>query len=127
MVYMKFIRINSRPRRDLARGFSYSMGEFGNPDEAHAGLSGYSLESGTEDACEQLEARMGFGARGNRASRHARLRRSAVCFVTLWEGTCVGTGPDGEDLFRPTAIVRSWRTTEIRDAADLAAKIETLN
>lgn len=119
-----FLRCNARPRRDLARGYSYSMGCFGDETEAHAGLSGYSLDRGVEDAVQALADRMGVsGTFANKASRHARLRASAVMYVTLWEGSCRGTGPDGEDLFRPARIVASWKTSEIRDAADIVTRL----
>jgi hypothetical protein len=111
-----FIRTNSAPESDLARGYSYSMGEFGNEDEAHAGLSGYSLDSGVEDAIERLDARMGVSGRFG----------SATMFVTVFEGSPCGPGPDGEDLFAPSAIVASFDTTSIKDAADLAEKLAAL-
>ena len=111
-----FLRTNSAPESDLARGYSYSMGEFGNEDEAHAGLSGYSLDSGAEDAIERLDARMGISGRFG----------TVTMFVTVFAGSDRGTGPDGEDLFAPAAIVASFETTSIKDAADLAAKLAAL-
>ncbi len=111
-----FLRTNSAPESDLVRGYSYSMGEFGNEDEAHAGLSGYSLDSGAEDAIERLDARMGISGRFG----------TVTMFVTVFAGSDRGTGPDGEDLFAPAAIVASFETTSIKDAADLAAKLAAL-
>ena len=128
-----FVRTCSRPRRDLDRGFSYSMGEFGNPDEAHAGLSGYSLDSGTEDAVEALAERMGVSGRfvsrqtvalGRKT--HRRVAADVVMYVAVFEGSDVGTGPDGEELFRPARLVAAWKTRDVADAADLVAKIEAL-
>ena len=129
---MKFIRVNARPLRDLARGYSYPMGAFGDESEAHAGLSGYSLADGVEYAVERLDERMGVSGRftsretahGRRAHRH--VAENTVMYVTLFEGRRVGTGPDGEDLFAPSAIVASWRTTEIAGQDDLVTKIEAL-
>lgn len=111
-----FLRTNSQPAADLDRGYSYSMGEFGNEDEAHAGLSGYSLDSGVEDAIDRLDARMGVSGRFGKATM----------FVTVFAGSRVGTGPDGEDLFVPASIVASFETTSIKDAADLVAKLAAI-
>lgn len=113
---MMFLRTNSQPAADLDRGYSYSMGEFGNEDEAHAGLSGYSLDSGVEDAIERLDARMGVSGRFG----------TVAMFVTVFEGSIRGTGPDGEDLFAPSVIVASFETTSIKDAADLAEKLAAI-
>jgi hypothetical protein len=113
---MFFVRTNARPSNDLARGYSYSMGCFGDEAEAHAGLSGYGLEGGVECAVEALDARMGVSGRFG----------DSVMFVTVFEGYRVGAGPDGEDLFAPRAIVASWETTEIRDASDLLERLAAL-
>src|SRR5690606_39060131 len=90
-------------------GYSYSMGAFGDESEAHAGLSGYSFRSyGVIDAVAQLDKRMGV---------------VGLCaddvFVTVYEGRDVGMGPDGEDLFRPSRIIASFRTSEIRSRLHL--------
>ncbi len=128
-----FIRTCSRPRRDLDRGFSYAMGEFGNPDEAHAGLSGYSLDRGIEDAVDALAARMGVsGAFSSKRTvafdrrPHRRVAAATAMFVAVFEGSEVGTGPDGEELFRPSRLVATFRTTSIKDSADLAAKLAAI-
>lgn len=113
-----FIRVGRFPERDLSRGYSYSMGEFGNEDQAHAGLSGYSLESGLVEAVSALDRRMGVSGRFTTPQG-----RAVPMFVTLFAGKLVGMGPDGEDLFRPSSIVGSWRTTEVRDVHDLVEKL----
>lgn len=125
-----FIRTCSRPRRDLARGFSYSMGCFGDAAEAHAGLSGYSLDRGVEDAVEALSERMGaagrFGIKRTVAFErrpHRRIASDCLMCVAVYEGAEVGTGPDGEELFRPARLVAAFKTREIRDAADLVTRL----
>lgn len=128
---MMFLRTCSRPRRDLARGYSYEMGCFGDAEHAHAGLSGYSLDRG--DAIEALAERMGVSGRFSVKRTvafdrrpHRRVANDAVMFVSVFEGSEVGTGPDGEELFRPSRIVATFRTTEIKDAADLVAKLAAI-
>mgnify|MGYP003421315409 CR=1 FL=1 len=128
-----FVRTCSRPRRDLARGYSFAMGCFGDEEQAHDGLSGYSLDRGTEDAVEQLGARMGVAGRFSSKRTvaferrpHRRVASDALMFVAVYEGADVSTGPDGEELFRPARLVATWKTREIRDAADLIQKIESL-
>lgn len=130
---MMFLRTNARPLRDLDRGHSFAMGCFGDASEAHAGLSGYSLDSGVECAVDALAERMGvsgkFGCKRTTAFErrpHRRVAGDAVMFVTVYEGSDVGTGPDGEDLFRPSRIVASWKTRDIKDAADLLARLAAL-
>ena len=128
-----FVRTCSRPRRDLARGFSYSMGAWGDDEQAHEGLSGYSLDRGVEDAVEALAERMGvsgrFGAKRTVAFErrpHRRIAADCLMFVAVYEGTEVGTGPDGEELFRPARLVATFKTREIRDAADLLERLAAL-
>lgn len=127
-----FIRTCSRPRRDFARGYSYSMGEFGNEEQAHAGLSGYSLDRGIEDAVAALAERMGISGRFSvkethfERRPHRRVKDDAVMFVTLFEGADVGRGPDGEELFRPSRIVASWKTRELAGVEDLLGRIAAL-
>lgn len=111
----RFIRVNSHPVEDLARGYSYSMGEFGNEEQAHAGLSGYSLDGGVECAVEELDARMGVSG-----------AFPCQMFVSVFEGYDRGTGPDGEDLFAPTAILASFDTREIKDVSDLLTRLAAL-
>lgn len=121
-----FIRVNSRPRRDLARGYSYSMGCFGDESEAHEGLSGYSLGGGVEDAVVELDDRMGVSGEFTSDGLLARYRPHALMFVTVYRGRYVGQGPDGEDLFEPHEIVASWKTREIEDADDLIERLAAL-
>lgn len=129
----RFIRVNARPRRDLARGYSYSMGCFGDEDQAHPGLSGYSLDRGLEDACRALAERMGVSGRFAAKATwvldrrpHPRVRDDVLMFVTLWEGHYAGRGPDSEDLFRPTRIIASWKTRELRGVEDLIERLRAL-
>lgn len=104
-----FIRVGSHPESDLARGYSYSMGAFGEEEEAHAGLSGYSLRRyDVIDAVAQLDKRMGISG-----------DFGGPMFVTVYEGRDVGMGPDGEDLFRPSRIIASFRTSEIKSRLHL--------
>lgn len=116
-----FLRIGSHPAADLARGYSYSMGCFGEESEAHAGLSGYSLDRGVEQAVADLADRMGisglFRSQGGEVVR---------MFVTLFEGRDVGTGPDQEELFAPRAIVASWDTRELAGVEDLVERLAAL-
>ena len=109
------------------------MGEFGNEEQAHAGLSGYSLDRGTEDATTDIADRMGvsgkFQCRETVAferKAHRRVASDAVMYVAVYEGTDVGRGPDGEELFRPSRIVASWKTRDIRDAADIVSRLAAL-
>lgn len=120
-----FIRVNRRPRRDLARGYSYSMSAFGDEGQAHAGLSGYGLAYGVEHAVEQLDERMGVSGARSRTDKRGRVR-PVVVYVTLFEGGEVGTGPDGEELFRPSRVVASWRTRDLAGPADLLARLAAL-
>lgn len=121
-----FIRVNARPRRDLDRGFSYSMGCFGDESEAHAGLSGYSLDLGVGQAVSDLHERMGVSGCFTSQRGHRRVRGDRVMYVTIFEGRDVGTGPDGEELFRPTRIVASWKTREIASVADLLERLAAM-
>lgn len=118
-----FVRVNTRPRRDLARGFSYSMGCFGDSTEAHEGLSGYGISHrGVVGAVSDLDERMSVAGR-----RSARGRvQDPVCYVTVYRGTCVGNGPDGEELFRPSEIVASFKCRELTSAEDLVARLAAL-
>jgi hypothetical protein len=121
-----FLRTCSRPRRDLDRGFSYEMGCFGDAERAHEGLSGYSLDRGTEDAVEALASRMGVAGRFERRGAHRRVAGDAVMFVAVFEGRDVGTGPDQEELFRPSRIVATFKTRELAGAADLVTRLAAL-
>lgn len=104
-----FIRVNTHPESDLARGYSYSMGCFGDESEAHEGLSGYSFRSyGVIDVVARLDERMGISG-----------DFGGPMFVTVYEGRDVGMGPDGEDLFRPSRIIASFRTSEIKSRLHL--------
>jgi hypothetical protein len=120
---MKFVRICSRPRRDLARGFSYSMGCFGDASEAHAGLSGYEVHDAAE-AVELLDERMSVA--GARCASRRLGGRDPVMYLAVFEGARVGTGPDGEDLFRPSRLVATRKTREIPSAADALAWLESV-
>ena len=128
-----FVRTCSRPRRDLARGYSYAMGCFGDEEQAHNGLSGYSLDRGVEDAVEALAERMGIAGRfesrmtvafGRRP--HRRVAGDALMYVAVYEGAEVGEGPDGEELFRPARLVASWKTRDVRDVADMMERLAAL-
>ena len=122
-----FIRVNARPRRDLERGYSYTMGCFGDESEAHAGLSGYSLGfRGVRGAVEELDARMGVKGEFLADGKLAKRRKYAVMFVTVFRGRYVGEGPDGEELFEPSAIVASWKTREIASVEDLVERLAAL-
>lgn len=121
-----FVRTCSRPRRDLARGYSYSMGEFGNEEQAHTGLSGYSLDRGTEDAVEALAERMGVSGRFERRGAHRRIAADAVTYVAVYEGRDAGTGPDGEELFRPSRLVAAWKTREIAGVEEVLERLAAL-
>jgi len=115
---MKFVRLASRPRRDLVRGFSYSMGCFGDAAEAHDGLSGYAVHDAAE-AIELLDERMSVA--GARCASRRLGGRDPVMYLAVYEGVRVGTGPDGEDLFRPARLVATRKTREIASAADALA------
>ena len=95
-----FFRVALRPRTDLKRGYSYSMGSFGDESQAHAGLSSYSVQDfGVVGALEKLDERMGLTGDGY--------------FVVL-EGIHVGTGPDMEDLCRARSIVFQKKLSKIK-------------
>lgn len=97
-----FVRVGSKPEEDLRRGVSYPMGQFGEPDVAHEGLSGYRATDIDEidEALARLHDRMGI--EGPYADRTGRL---VPMFVSVYEGIEVGTGPDGESLFRPSRLI----------------------
>ena len=124
MTDMKFVRLASRPRRDLARGFSYSMGCFGEANEAHAGLSGYAVHD-VGEAVGRLDERMGVA--GARCASRRLGGRDPVMYLAVYEGVRVGTGPDGEDLFRPARLVATRKTREIASAADALAWLESVS
>lgn len=97
-----FVRIGSRPAKDLARGYSYAMGCFGDESQAERGLSSCSLDRGPlADVVATLHERMGvIGA-------YVDHETGAECaaFLCVFEGADVGTGADGEDLCRPSRLV----------------------
>jgi hypothetical protein len=104
-----FFRVALKPKTDLKRGYSYSMGMFGDESEAHAGLSSYAVQySGVEGALESLNNRMGLVGEGY--------------FVVL-DGVHVGTGPDMEDLCRPQSIVFQKKLSKIRSFDSLLADL----
>lgn len=96
---MLFVRIASRPLSDLRRGYSYAMGQFGEPEAAHVGLSGYRSDD-LDAAIEALDERMGVVGPYTRG-------RAWMC---VYEGDEVGVGPDGEELCRPTRLVAAIDT-----------------
>lgn len=95
-----FVRVGSKPQSDLRRGYSYPMGSFGDESQAHAGLSGYEVDDALS-AATKLQDRMGIWG------------STDDYFVTLFAGAHRGVGPDGEDLFKPIAIVKSWTLRQI--------------
>ena len=113
-----FVRIGSRPQADLERGYSYSMGCFGDESEAHPGLSAYAVDTWTlEGALVELHERMGI------VGSYADNATGAECemFVCVFRGTRVGMGPDSEDLCRPDALVFAIDT---RSASSVDEMIE---
>lgn len=113
-----FVRIGSRPISDLRRGYSYTAGAFGDRGQAHAGLSGYSVtDRGYRGALDELDQVMGVGgASAGGGPRH----------VTLFAGRTVGTGPDGEELFRPTRIIATLRTDDTDQYLDVDSAAQGL-
>lgn len=102
---MLFVRVASHPLSDLRRGYSYSMGAFGDEDQAHGGLSGYSCIDGLEEALERLDDRMGI------------VGYPCRMWVCVYEGGDRGVGPDREDLFAPSRLVCAIDTRAV-DSAD---------
>lgn len=86
------------------------MGQFGEESAAHAGLSGYDMADGWDYALERLHERMGIA--GPYVDREG---RTTPMFLTVFEGAYAGRGPEGEDLFAPSAIVFSIRTDRMAD------------
>jgi len=118
-----FIRAATNPAADLVRGYSYSMGEFGNEDEAHAGLSSYSLDELTLDgALEQLHDRMQIvGAWTDNATGEA-----VDAFVCVLRGRSVGVGPEGEALCAPAELVCAVNTREVASVEEMAERVDAL-
>lgn len=123
-----YVRVCSRPMRDLARGYSYRMGCFGDEDQAEAGLSGYEIGDRVDAECieiavEELHERMGVVGP---LAPSARLRgRDRVSYLAIFEGVDRGGGPDGEALFHPTKLVNKIATRDIRSmehAVELVAE-----
>lgn len=119
-----FVRLATRPALDLKRGFSYTMGAFGDPSQAHEGLSSYRIPAfirgndiagikdvfdreSIEQALESLSDYFGGFPDGMR--------------LVLVEGGDRGVGPDGENLVFPTKNVASWRTSAL--PADMVGAI----
>jgi hypothetical protein len=109
------------------------MGAWGDDEQAHAGLSGYSLDRGVEDAIEALDSRMGvsgrFGVKRTVAFErrpHRRIASDAVMYVAVYAGAEVGTGPDGEELFRPSRLVAAWKTRDLRGAQDVVERLAAI-
>src|SRR5690606_20297156 len=95
--------------------------------EAHAGLSGYSLGfRGVRGAVEALDDRMGVKGAFTADGKLRKYRAEAVMFVTVFRGRYVGEGPDGEELFEPSAIVASWKTREIASVDALLERLAAL-
>jgi len=103
-----YARIGSHPLSDLKRGYSYPMGEFGNEEQAHEGLSGYSITNmGITDALKRLDKRMGiWGKFIDKTNKEAKM------FVTIFIGSDRGRGVDGEDLFKPHKILINLLTSK---------------
>ena len=107
-----FFRVALRPKSDLRRGYSYSMGNFGDESQAHEGLSSYAVQDfSVNGAVEKLNERMGLIGDGY--------------FVVL-EGTYVGAGPDMEALCRPRAIVFQKKLSKIKSVESLIADLAAI-
>lgn len=104
-----FFRAALRPKTDLKRGYSYSMGNFGDESEAHADSSSYAVQDlGVVGTLEKLDERMGLRGEGY--------------FVVL-DGVYVGAGPDMEALCRPRSIVFQKKLSKIRSLDSLLADL----
>lgn len=95
-----FFRVALKPKSDLKRGYSYTMGNFGDESEAHEGLSSYAVQDfGVVGALEKLNDRMGLTGEGY--------------FVVL-DGVYVGVGPDMDALCKPKSIVFQKKLSKIK-------------
>jgi hypothetical protein len=115
-----YVRIASNPKADLYRGYSYSMGAFGNESQAHDGLSGYStfVRGGLRAALLKLDRRMGIvGPYLDHTGTENPM------YVAVYAGQLVGDGPDEEELFRPKKLIYYTRTTTETTAPDMIRRI----
>lgn len=117
-----FVRVSSYPDKDLTRGVSYPMGMDASDSEPHAGLSGYSMARGITGALEALDERMGISG-AFYPHGQSRSSKPVTMKVTVFRGREVGAGPDGEELFKPAAVLVSRHTKAFANATDAMTAI----
>ena len=111
-----FVRLATNPAADLKRGYSYTSGAFEDEDQAHAGLSCYSLDELTlDDAIRTLDNRLGVvGAARDGSAR----------YVVVLDGRRVGEGPEGEPLVRPRANIAKVACKSVKTVEAMIAAVE---